>query len=177
MIEISCFLVISLFPYSPIIYSYGPGPLSHPLFLTSLFRSGIFGVRSPRRRGLRLSELADLMVRHGATFAINMDGGSSSVMVAASVAAAGFDDADAKAAAGTGATRSFRRIERRREARLQYDNNNNNNRSSSSTAAGIRVISHPKCLKVPFLPCERPVATVMCVKKRRDAAGIAAAKD
>jgi len=30
----------------------------------------------------------------------------------------------------------------------------------------IRVVSHPKCLKVPFLPCERPVSSVLCVKRR-----------
>ena len=40
-----------------------------------------FLVHSLRRRGLTLEHLADQMLRAGATFAINMDGGSSSVLV------------------------------------------------------------------------------------------------
>jgi Phosphodiester glycosidase len=55
--------------------------LSHERTLSARFLDNVF-ILSWNRRGLRLNELAALLIQQGAMFAINLDGGSSSVMIA-----------------------------------------------------------------------------------------------
>ena len=100
---------------------------------------------SLRRKGLTLEELADLLLAHGAIYAINMDGGGSSTMVMSpppSSSESKDKDKDTLESSNTTATNT-------------NDNSNGNH--------DYAVINHPTCLDLPFPHCQRPVATVLCV--------------
>ena len=101
---------------------------------------------SLRRRGITLEELADILLEHGAIFAINMDGGGSSTMVMPS-------SSKSKAKSrfksnATTATATSDNYDFDFDYEYEYD---------------YAVINRPTCLDLPFPICQRPVATVLCV--------------
>eukprot|EP00536_Pseudo-nitzschia_multiseries_P005798 jgi/Psemu1/238814/estExt_Genewise1.C_1160004 len=95
-----------------------------------------------RRKGLTLDELADLLVRLGAVYAVNMDGGGSSTMAMPSSP-----------------------ILLRDNAQSNGKTTPDNGFASGSTEEhdDYDVINRPTCLDLPFPHCQRPVATVLCV--------------